>query len=134
MPVRAGCDVCVDPDKALALTLTCPTNIAAFENASITGYEWTGESGALLSVSPSLTVVEPGSYTCRVFFGDDGSDAATSIVGCKLQSFGFAHLTKYSVISVVAPDVEIRAIRMRGGSVFTSSGCERWDTISCNLL
>lgn len=106
VPVRAGCDVCVDPDKALALTLTCPTNIAAFENASITGYEWTGESGALLSVSPSLTVVEPGSYTCRVFFGDDGSDAATSIVG-------------------FAPDVEIRAIRMRGGSVFTSSGCER---------
>ena len=95
VPVPAGCDVCVDPDASLFLTLTCPTNIGQFPNASIRGYRWT-ENNTILSVSPFLSVSSPGEYTCTVLFDGDESDSATSIVSCKLTLNVLVNLHTYT--------------------------------------
>ena len=82
-PVRAGCDVCLPSGSSLALTLTCPTNIANFPNDAVTGYRWTDGAGNVLSEASFLTVTKTGMYTCTAMFGDTGSDSATSSISCR---------------------------------------------------
>jgi hypothetical protein len=106
-PVRAGCDVCLPSGSSLALTLTCPTNIANFPNDAVTGYRWTDGAGNVLSEASFLTVTKTGMYTCTAMFGDTGSDSATSSI-----SF--------------APDVDIKAVRSRDSIPFDTLGCERY--------
>lgn len=79
--ITVGCDLCVS-GSSIALTLSCPTNIASF-NLTITKREWT-KDGVVLSEAEDLTVLEPGDYTCKVYFEDAGEDSATSSVRCGL--------------------------------------------------
>ena len=83
VPVVAGCSVCVSDDSAIALTLTCPTNVASFPNITIVSREWT-KDGVVLSEDEDVTVMMPGDYTCEVDFSGQGSDSATTTISCEL--------------------------------------------------
>ena len=80
--ITVGCDLCVS-SSSIAVTLSCPTNVALFNLTQITKREWT-KDGIVLSNAEDLTVFEPGDYTCKVYFGDAGDDSATSSVRCGL--------------------------------------------------
>ena len=84
VPIQAGCDVCIRQAAELWLTLTCRTNVASFPNSTILSTTWTDEDGDVVGDRPTLLVQDPGSYTCRVDFGNDNIDRATSSIGCRL--------------------------------------------------
>ena len=81
--IPAVCDACIQQAGELWLTLTCPTNEANFDDASVQSYRWTDENGRVLSERQVYLVQDPGSYTCTVDFGNAIIDSQTTTIGCK---------------------------------------------------